>query len=242
MEKLDTLKGNFDFIVPTVVPSFVKGQDAKTLLDKVSKTIKSGIWYDADSRTIKGSNSFLNAVINTEVRPLGIRVVNLRDLSRPEVMKMIEGNHYSDTPAIVFRTMEDGYEQNNLLIKKLAQQVEHLNGKLQLPVLVTGFDVVPSEDKKGYGLEIVPRDDFAALHDERLSGKYDSKRFSNIDENGLPIFDKNGSRTWHTRNEGLSGFCLNRGLNLGYYGGDLAYSDWSGRVVLVRDVACEGKK
>lgn len=234
--KTQSIRGNFNFMVLNVVPGFVEGEDAEALYQEACKTIKSGVWYDADSKTMKGSSTFLVARVDSIMRPLGIRVATLADLSRPEVMEMIRGEHFSDIPAIVFRSMEDVYEPNSLLIKKLAPLVEEKAGKLELPVLVTGFDVAPSEDR-GYGLEIVARDDFAVRKDERLAGKYSRKSFSTVDENGLPNFDGKGSRTWYARNEGLSGLfldgCLD--LNSGFGGDNLAYSVGSGcgRVVLV---------
>lgn len=233
------IKGDFNFIVPSVVPSFVQGKDAEALYNEVSKTIKSGVWYGKDSKTMKGSSTFLAARVDSLVRKLGngIRVATLADLSKPEIMEMIKGNYYSDTPAIVFRTMEDGYEPNSLLIKKLAPMCEQKQGKLQLPLIVTGFDVVPSKDKAGYGFDIVPTKQFNVRYDEKLLGKYNGESFSNIDENGLPNFDKKGSRTWYALDKGLSrlvlGGCL--GLYSRYAGGLLADSNGVGRVVLVRD-------
>ncbi|MDP1695575.1 MAG: hypothetical protein Q8L29_01525 [archaeon] len=238
------LTGKFNFIVPNIVSSFVEGEDAEALYDEVRKTIKSGVWYDSDSKTMTGSHTFLAARVDSIVRQLGkgIRVATLADLSRPEVMEMVKGRHYSDTPAMVLRTMEDSYEPNNALIRKLAPLVEQKNGRLQLPVLVTGFDVVPSEDKNGYGLDIVPREDFAVLHDKRFLDN--EKNFSTVNENGLPNFDRKGNRTWYARSDGLSRLGLGGSLDLDSGCGDgyLAGSGEDGRVVLVRDLQVENKK
>lgn len=246
MTNKHSIRGNFNFIVPTVVPSFVQGEDAKALYDEVRKTIKSGVWYDEDSKTMRGSSTFIAARVDSIVRGLdkGIRVATLADLSRPEIMEMVKGRHYSDTPAVVLRSIEDSYEPNNALIKSLVPQIEQKMGRLQLPVLVTGFDVVPSDDKNGYRLSLVPREDFAVLHDERLSGKYDGKNFSTVDEKGLPNFERDGSRTFFARDSGLSGLYLGRNLILySRYGVDyLAYSYEYGRVALVRDAVAGAEK
>jgi hypothetical protein len=246
MTNKNKIKGDFNFIVPTIVPSFVRGKDAETLCNQVSKTIKSGVWYDKDSKTMKGSSTFLAARVDGLVRKLGngIRVAALADLSKPEIMEMIKGNYYSDTPAIVFRTIEDSYEPNSLLIKKLAPLCEQKQGKLQLPLIVTGFDVVPSKDRAGYGFDIVPTKQFNVRYDEKLLGKYNGENFSNIDENGLPNFDKKGSRTWYARDKGLSRLYLYGDLDLysGYAGVGLAGSNVDGRVVLVRDGVAGAEK
>ena len=236
------ISGDFNWQVPTVIPSFVYGKDAELIYNEIRKTIVKGVWYDNDSKIMKGSNTFLAARADSIMRPLGIRAATLADLSRPEIIEMIRGEHYSDIPAIVFRTMKDRYEPNNLLIKKLAPQIEEKIGRLELPVLVTGFDVALSEDKEGHGLNIIPREDFAVLHDERLAGKYNGETFLETDEMGLPKFGK-GNRTWYARKEGLSRLCLGGDLDLGSDNGGLADSDVSGRVVLVaREAACAEKK
>ena len=241
------IERNFNFMDSNVVSSFVQGEDAKALYNEVSKTIKSGVWYDEDSKTMRGSSTFLSARVDSIARNLGqgIRVATLADLSRPEIMKIMKDKFYSDTPAIVLRSLKDSFEQNRLLIKQLAPMIEKKVGKLNLPVLIIGFDVKPSKSGEGYGLDIVARDDFSVLQDERLSGKYDGQRFSNVDENGLPIFDNSGSRTWFARNQGISRLCLNRNLDLysWCYGDDsLAYSYDYGRVALVRDAVAVGRK
>ena len=238
VNRTQAIRGNFDFAGPAVISSFVQGEDAEAVYDEVRETIKEGVCYDKNSRTMQGSSTFLAARVDSILRSLnkGIRVATLADLSRPEVMKMVEGNFYSDTPAIVLRSLEDSFKPNNALITYLIPQIEQKMGRLQLPVLITGFDVVSSEDKQGYGLGILLRADFSVLQDERLSG-YDEEKFSTVDKNSLPNFERNGSRTWHARNEGLSRLCLGRDLCLdsGYGDDDLADSDGDGRIVLVRD-------
>lgn len=196
--------------------------------------MRNGIDYDPNTKTLVGSNVFAAAKIDTLLRPLGIRVANLRDLSRQEVMQMVKDKHYTDAPVLVLRSTEDSYKRNLPLIRQLTEQVEKANGRLQLPVMVTGWDVrVLLSDKKGYRIALVPRDDFKAVSDERLNGDYNGQRFSEVDELGLPIFDSKGKRTWFARNKGLSRLCLDGDLVVGSGYGDLACSGGYGRVVLV---------
>ncbi|MBS3065978.1 hypothetical protein J4229_02955 [Candidatus Pacearchaeota archaeon] len=242
------IRGNFNFIVPTIVPSLIQGEDAEALYNEVKETIKNGVWfwYDENSRTMIGSSTFLAARVDSIVRGLnkGIRVATLADLNRPEVMNMIKDNYYSDTPALVLRSLEDSYKPSNSIITDLVPHIVQNTGRLRLPALITGFDVIPSKNKAGYGLDVVPRNDFSAIHDERLLGKYYGEKFSTVDEQGLPNFDKNGSRTWFARNQGISRLGLGTSLNLvsGCDGdGDLANSDVSGRVMLVREAPAQKK-
>jgi len=234
---------DFEWQKPEVVPAFVQGKDAEAVYKAISRMNLGWCDYQAETQTLRGSNPFIAARIDTLLRPYGIHVANLRDLSKPEVMSMVKDRHYADAPAFILRTMDDSYERNLPLIKRIAEEVEKANGKLELPVMITGFDVKTlKRDKVGYGLEIIARDDFSAVHDERLDGKYHGNRFSEVDELGLPKFDSNGSRTWYARQRGVSRLCLDGGLDLDSDDGDLAYSGGSGRVVVVSGEATSSKK
>ena len=224
---------------------FVQGDEAKTIYEEAKRTIKTEIWYDDDLKIVKGSSAFIAARIDSIVRSLGqgIRVATLADLNDHRVMKLIRNSHYSDAPAIVFRSTKEDYNPNKEIIEELAPLVEQKMGKLRLPVLVTGFDVIPS-GKNSYGLQIIPREDFSVLHDERLLGGHTGKRFSTVDKNGLPNFEENGTRTWHARDLGLSRVFINRNLdlNLNYSVGNLSRSGKDGRIILVSDSPVSAKK
>ena len=238
-----TLEGRFEWNTPQIQTTFPQGEDAQELYQQLGGYITrlGDIQYNPETKTIIGSTPFLSARIDTLVRPLGLRTTNLRDLSRPEVMQMIKDNHYADAPILVLRTTKDSYERNQSLINQLTQQIEEANGKLELPVMISGFDVQPSETpQQGYGIEIVPRADFQAISDERLAHKNNGKRFTNVDELGLPIFDKNGTRTFYTRNQGLSRLYLDGDLDLGSGDENLSYSNSNGRVVVVSAEGTEG--
>ena len=69
--KKKTITGDFDFVAPAIVPSLVKGEDARALYDEVSKTIESGIWFDEETKTMRGSSTFAAARVDSIVRKLG---------------------------------------------------------------------------------------------------------------------------------------------------------------------------
>jgi hypothetical protein len=236
MKTAKSLIDGFEWQRPEVLTSFVKGEGAKGLYDSVKDRNFGWCEYDAEAKEIKGSNPFISAKIDTLVRPLGLRVANLRDLSRPEVMEMVRGKYYTDSPTLVVRSENDSYERNLSLIARILPYVEEANGKVEFPFMISGFDVEQLvEDKKGYGVDILRRDDFKAVIDDRLLGKWNEYKFNNVDEVGLPVdFDKkNGIRTWYVRDNGLSWFCLYWDLGLNSSGADLQDSYAGGRVVLV---------
>ena len=230
------ITGDFKWQTQDIIPAFPVGIDAKALYEAIEDVKTGDMGYDDENKTFWGSNPFVAARADTLLRPLGIRAANLRDLSRPEVMRIVKDNYYTDAPVLVLRSTNDSNSKNLHLVKRVSELVEQKHGKLEMPVMITGFDVAKStgeEAKQGYGISIIPRDDFTVVADERLSGSYHGKKFNDVDELGLPKFDKNGSRTWYARNQGLSGLCLYGGLNLDSYSGNLAGSYSYGRVVLV---------
>ena len=229
-EAKEEITGKFNWKAPSVVPSFVSGEDARAIYEQVKGKF-GNVWYDEESKTMYGSNFPIAARVDSIVRHLGIRVASLADLSKQEIMEMMKGKHYSDTPALVLRSEQDSYEPNNDIIRELLPHVEEKQGKLELPVLVRGLDVVVSAKNK-YGWGVVPRDDFNVIEDERLDVKYNGNKFLDTDGIGLPIFDKKGSRTWYA-GAGISGLYLGRNLGLNSCYGYLADSGESGRVALI---------
>jgi len=225
------IAGNFNWDSLQIVPAFAEGEDAKALYEEVAKTLKGNFGYDESAKTMWGSSLPLAARVDTIVRPLGIRVATLSDLSRAEVTSKAKDRFYSDAPAIVMRSTQDSYGPNMELMPGLASHIEQTQGALRLPVLVTGFDIVSADNQ--YGWDVAPRDDFTVTEDDRLDGKHNGKKFSEVDEDGLPKFDKKGNRVWYARCMGLSRLYLSRSLYLDSDYEYLANSYEYGRVVLV---------
>lgn len=227
---------NFEWQESDVYSAFVQGVDAETVYNEINGMNLGRVDYHAETRTLRGSNPWIAARIDTRLRAYGIRVANLRDFSRPGIMGMVEGRYCSDSPVFFLRTLEDSCPQNLSLIMRIAEKVETVNGKLNLPVMVTGFDVVKlDEDDGGYGIGIVARDDFRAVHDERLKGESYLRRFSEVDDLGLPKFDSNGSRCWYSKKKGISRLTMGRNQSLISDRSDLFYSHFGSRLILVRD-------
>ncbi len=231
-----SLEGKFNWIKPEIYTSYLQGDEAKLIYDSLEKNIRGEIGYDLKSKTIIGSTPFLSARVDSLIRPLGLRVANLKDLSRTEVINMIKGKYYTDVPVLVVRSHEDSNSKNLFLIKRIIEEVEKREGNIKFPFMIYGFDVKSwPEDKQGYGIDIIARDDFNVVSDERLSKKYNGGKFSSVDDLGLPLFERYGVRTFYSRNDGLSRVCLDgvvlsQGVDDGHLAG--SYGD-GGRVVVV---------
>ena len=163
-----------------------------------------------------------------------------RHFEDQRILDMVNGEHYSDTRAFVLRNPKDSYNsRNEPLAEFLAeQQGVELSRLEREPVMLYGFTLQPwPEDRKGYGLRTTPNEEFTVHHDDRLLGKWNGYRFTKIDKIGFPIdLDRTkGHRTWYTRQDGLSGLCLGRNLDLNSNRGNLDNSNSDGRVVVVSD-------
>jgi hypothetical protein len=220
------------------VPGLISGADTLTVYNSLSEQVRVGlkiIDYESKS-TMVGSTPFAVANLDAFAKAYGARTPNLRDLSRPEIMKIAQGKHYIDSRNLVARSKEDSrWPQNNSLLKTIYELAEETEGSLKHPFMIEGFSFVPdSEEKNNYGLKLVPDSDFKVVQDERFDGKYNGERFSEVDEIGIPNFDKKGSRTWYAKNKGLSRLYLYRNLYLYSFSDYLASSYDDGRVVFLK--------
>lgn len=210
-------RSELQFSEQMVVPYLPKGEDAKAILDEASKMLTKGqIWYD-EERGICGSTSFAVAAIDTILRPIGIRVMNLQDASRPEVLAVIKNRFYADIPYLVVQSHHDFCDSNKKLLETIISLSEQKQGTVKFPFMVSGF--TPVLDQNGsYGQTIITRHDFSVIADERLSEKNSGKSFDNVDERGIPIFDRKGKRTFYAKGNGLSGVYvdINLGINAGF--------------------------
>ena len=218
------------------IPTLITGRDAKKMYDALPEQARVGLKYDKESQTIIGSTPFATAVLDVVAQEYGARTPNLKDLSRPEVMRIAKGSHYIDSRNLVVRSHTDSYwPQNNSLLKQIYELAEEKEGSVRDGFMIENFTFVPDEsDAAGYGLKIVPFDDFRVVQDERFDGTHNGKKFSEVDGKSIPIFYANGNRTWFARKEGLSRLCLDRDLNLYSGNNDLADSYGNGRVVLLK--------
>lgn len=219
-----------------ITPGLIQGNDALRIYNSLPEQLRKGLRYDEETKTVTGSTPFAVANLDLIARGYNARTPNLRDLSRPEVMRIAKGKHYIDSRNLVARSPKDpDWTRNDSLLRTIYELAEQKLGKIDGSFMIDGFSFIPNpEDSTGYGLTLVSNPDFSVVQDERLSGKHNGERFSKVDETGLPFFDGRGERTWYTRSKGLSRLFLGGDLGVGSNYGDLVDSGGVGRVVFLK--------
>lgn len=218
-------------------------EDALMVYNSLPEQARFGLKYDENAKAMLGSTPIAVANLDAFAQKYNSRTPNLRDLSRPEIMIMLQRTHYINARNLIVRSREDpNWFQNNSLLVKIYELAEQKEGSINYPFMIEGYSFVPNlENKRGYGLNIVANSDFKVFQDERFEGKYHLKMFSEVDELGIPKFDKNGSRRWYAQNQGLAGLRLGSQFNLSSDEGDLMRSNDNGRVIFLKNWMREKK-
>ncbi|MFH1311046.1 MAG: hypothetical protein ABIH65_01430 [Nanoarchaeota archaeon] len=220
--------------VPYLIAGFLSENEQKIYEDAIKKFNNERAKNSLDI-SIKGSNLFKVLLLNQ----VGIRTATLPELDQ---IIQLDNNFlngtYEDVPSLVLRSNEDTYERNDYLAETLAKLIK--KRKFNEPVVMNGLELV-EDGNSFYGLNFKRGKTFDYFEAPELNNKNNQQKFVRQDERGMPIFDKKGNRTLYTRDSGLSGLYLGRGLDLYSDGGSLAYSIDYGRVVVVGGEATSQK-
>jgi hypothetical protein len=218
-----------------LTPNFPTGDFADFVFDRYStardKMGEAKKYFKVEQRgqELVGSTWFDATLMGEVFVELGLRAPTPADLAHPWLLEAVRGKHYVVANAAVLRSVEDSYDsKNNELARSFADHVNLSRG----PALISGYRFVPSSSDKGYGLLVVPAQNFRVVQDDRLNSKWHGYKFDEVDSEGLPLHldRENGTRTWYTRDNGLSRFVLGSDLVLSSGWGDLDDSYPGGRV------------
>jgi len=234
----------FNWQVPKIVASIAQGEDAKSLYETLNQEIEANyknnpnmriLSYDSETKSLVGSNIFIASRLSELLELSGIRTAIPSDDQYGDISRLVKDRFYTDFNALILRTAGDSYSPNDKIAKDLAEKIENREGKLKLPVVIVRPLVRYSEGSSSYDLVFDLDNKTQVIEDERLDGKKypTGMKFNNVDDLGLPLFDKNGARTWHAREDGLSRLLLDGYLDLGSCVDDLQLSDVLDRVVVV---------
>ena len=166
--------------------------------------------FTYDNGLIKGSNSSANVALASlfpqEYRlALPSQVLHDSELN-PEFFR---GN-YEDLGLVLRTNGDDSSKNNNHDAKKLYEQLKKrgITPSEENPVMISLRGLGLEADKSHYGLMHKLTDETEIVQAPELSYKNNEREFSRTDERGIPIFDKDGTRTFYARKDGLDGFCL----------------------------------
>lgn len=230
--------------IPKNIPSynFLEGDFGREVLREYNAKVKQDYNDNPNLRVlnfnegiVKGSNSYSIFPIFEILSKYG-----LRNVSPGDVQKVINKDEdflkgvYVDL-GLVLRTVD---APNDYLAKQLGKQAKDMGYKFSnsnpLVFKSSDLELIADEDSSS-GLSFNIMGSATPFNAKELCNKNDYKNFKTVNENGVPVFDKEGNRVSYTRNDGLSGFDLVRGSDLNSWYDCLADSNSGGRVVVFND-------
>ena len=233
----------FSWQVPEVALSFAEGLDALSFFQQMQTRIAelgdptclTKAEYDAEIQSVTGANFPISVLADNIARQNGMRGAMPYDENKGPLKEMVRGKHYVVFPCLDIRSAKHTRDSNRNLLTRVMGLVEEAEGKVEFPFRISGFGLEQQEE--GYGLNVIPRDgdksNLTIVHNDRLLGKYDGSKFEILDAQGLPVFNDDGTRTWHAKQDGASVVYLDSDLDMGSDDSSLSYSGSSGRGILV---------
>ena len=227
--------------IPATVPvaNFLGGYFGKEFLKEYNGRVEKD--YNNSNKlkvlkyengVVKGSNVFAVVLANQLdiMKEQGLKTANQSDLEKILKTKALTLNGQYEDSGLCLRSEGD---PNEYLAQHLMTQLK-ARGKVKLPVILNLNDLELIKDSNSnYGLAFKLKKDAKSIYAPQLDNKNHNKKFSQTDENGLPIFNKDGSRILYAANSGLSRVYLISDFDLYSRNGDLADSLEYGRVVVV---------
>ncbi len=126
---------------------------------------------------------------------------------------------------------------NEYLVKKLMKQVKEKEFGFQNSVLVFGppnLEII-LDKKAPEGLAFKIKDNLPPIFSPQLVSGNNKKKFKNLDEIGMPIFDEGGDKTLYVRGGGLLKLCESEHKDLYCWDSNLNKEDENIKLVVFVD-------
>jgi hypothetical protein len=184
---------------------------------------------------VKGSNSYAVVLMNKILSKQGLRTATPADAQR--IINMDENSLKGVYTALglVLRTENAPNEYSATQLAKQAKDRKY-NFSNSNPLIFKPSDLeLIADNTFRYGLGFNISEQATPFNASQLKSKNSGKNFKTTEDNGIPIFDKNGNRTNYAMNYGLHGLGLNENLDLVSGVVYLALSNDFGRIVVMND-------
>ena len=213
---------------------FLKEYNGIVKIDYSDNSVLKVLNWNEEGNIVTGSSDYSVVLANKIFRDRGekVRTANSSDLA--EILKAgrLDLKGYYEDAGLVLRTLT---KVNEYLAGVLYEDIKQKKGNVKMPFMISLSDlelkIDPNSPSK---LAFVSGENANPIYSDKFNHANNQRKFNETDEYGLPIFIQNGKRTWYTREDGLAGFYLVRGLDLGSLDGGLPGSYADARVVVVR--------
>lgn len=191
--------------------------------------------YDEETHFLTGINPFVVSRQSELLEDSGRRTAIPSDDQFGKISALIKGKFYTifNSP-ILLTSGQNDYKINDNIARDLTERVEDRRERLPAMIVNPIVENWP-EDSENYGLRYGLNSKSLVISDPRLNVRYNGWRFDKVDEFGLPLFSRNGKRTWHIGKEGISYLLLDYSLDLYASGVAHALSFNRGRIICVKE-------
>ena len=224
--------------------SFLEGNFGKQILEEYNQLVQEeyknasalqNLSFADD--VVKGSNPFAFALLNKVLQNHGKWIARPTDLERALEEKSINLKGTYGDSGLSLRSEKN---PNEYLAKNLMSQLkekDHNLGEDTIMIPLAGLGL-KYDSNSPHNLAFQLTDSSEIIYAPQLNKSNHQKKFNSADEQGLPIFEDEGSRTLYSnQDEGLCRLYRNGGLDLFARVEDLANSNSSGRVVVCAEGA-----
>jgi len=215
--------------------SYLEGDFGKTILEEYNTLVAQDYGGASALKVlkfkdgiVKGSNPYAFVLLNKVLQKYGRWVARPGDLEKclKEGALDLKGT-YGDS-ALIFR---DNGEPNKYLSGNLYDQVNNL-GNFVAPLMFPLADLDLVNDQNSPSKLAFKLTESGLIYAPQFEHSNNGKKFNERDEDGLPIFDENGTRTLYIKNGGLRRLYRSGNLNLNARSGCLAGLGVAGRVIV----------
>jgi len=225
------------FSSPEAEYSFLEGEFGREIHEDIIRKYGDSHPFVTENvsykeRIIQGSKPGYVIAVNDVIRGMGLRTATSLDVHKAiRDGKLNLQNFYEDLGLVLYS--ESG--ENEYLAKNLATQIKqtrNLEFPVMLPLIGLGLE---KDNSAPQGLAFKLTNNSQVISAPQLSYSNDGKKFSEVDNDGIPVFNDGGNYIFFTEDSGLRMLYRYRVLKLNARNEYLTSSNEDGRVIVCRE-------